>query len=231
MIKSESSVAALDSAIGLTLQVTKGKQMLSRGMSRRYCKDFGWCSWALQVQRGWWMGGWRCTKPWLSCHRTTPGMFQRADMLILIHWGIIIDDHACCHIWESLVHAKMCPYSNTWWWGQRCHRVSCWLQFHVLSKKDQWNIGPYNTSQKTSRCTFSPYTCWMYNWIHPWGNTKIWSLKALFENDVALKPLMVITLVYIMDRKSTRNKCLRWRTGEIKRESKRQALKCQKDSI
>lgn len=55
--------------------------------------------------------------------------------------------------------------------------------------------------------------------------------KSSFENYVALKPLMVITLVYIMDRKSTRNKCLRWRTGEIKRESKRQPLKCRKDSI
>lgn len=89
---------ALDFAVGLTRQVTKGRQMLSRGMSHRLSKGSGWCRRA-----------YRCTKPSLSRHRPALGMLKWADMLILIHWGMIIDDQPCCRIWESLVHDIIQP--------------------------------------------------------------------------------------------------------------------------
>lgn len=49
----------------------------------------------------------------LSCYLVAMGQhwgcWVWADMLILIHWGIIIDDQPCCHIWESLVRPIISP--------------------------------------------------------------------------------------------------------------------------
>ena len=105
---------ALDSAVGLTRQVTKGRQMLSRGMSHCLREGSGWCRWAYRCRgyggvRG--EGGGGDIGGALSRRSAATGGHWGcwADMLVFIRWGIIIDDQPGCRIWESLVRAIMQP--------------------------------------------------------------------------------------------------------------------------